>query len=61
MPASGGIDFGGDLVGLEGEENVAGIDGSPSFLCQVERMPEVMDSPTVGTLTSTFIRKDGSG
>ena len=29
---------------------------SPSFLCQTERMPEEIDSPTAGTLTSIFMR-----
>ena len=33
---------------------------SPSFLCHVERIPDVIDSPTVGTLTSTFIKGDGT-
>jgi len=48
-------DLGGDLVGVEGEEKVADRDMVAVFLCQAERTPEEMDSPTAGTRTGTLM------
>ena len=46
-----GEDFGGDFVGLNLKKGVPGGDLVAIFLFQLPKTPEVMDSPTEGTLT----------
>ena len=55
MPDSGALTSVEDLVGLSVKSKSPEFTDSPSFLRQVERMPDVIDSPTVGTY-STFIK-----
>ena len=46
-------DLGGDLVGFQGQQRRRPrCTVSPSFLCQVEMRPLVIDSPTAGMVTS---------
>jgi hypothetical protein len=47
--------FLGNLVGFQCEKEFVAGHAVPIFLCQMERTPEVMDSPALGILTSIFM------
>src|ERR1700704_2787653 len=59
MPDSGALTSVETLSVSKVKSTSPAFTASPSFLCQAARIPDVMDSPTVGTFTSTFIKKRG--